>query len=415
MHRYVTANMAGPYHLDKNIVCQDSYAVKTVGENLTVAAVADGLGSEKFSDIGSRIASETAVAYCAERYRSDMTLKEVKTLLNNSFVYAYKAVLEECDRMGEDEDEFDTTLCLAILDGRHLYFGQSGDSGMVALLSSGAYIRVTEKQNDSNGCVYPLCFGPQKWVFSELEGEVASVMLMTDGVLDKICPPVLRRDKRGGVNIPMAEMFMRREETTDEEIELFQQSLNVFLRNYPRRKLNDDKTVILIFDTEFHAEKMEESYYQIPDWTDIHKKAINRTFDRSEPEESVPDAPTQQDVPRCPDVQEMSDEAEEASGIQPPDTSPIADADVNPSDCGTEATEDDSAGKGHNASEVKDNDTPTAVESTAEAPSDTAANQPPESQERNDPAAVSSSGADAHKGTVYKHQRNQACLTGSTY
>ena len=46
MHRYVTANMAGPYHIKNNIVCQDSYCVKKTNENITIAAVADGLGSE---------------------------------------------------------------------------------------------------------------------------------------------------------------------------------------------------------------------------------------------------------------------------------------------------------------------------------------------------------------------------------
>ena len=87
MHRYVTANMAGPYHIKNNIVCQDSYYVKKAKENITIAAVADGLGSEKFSDIGSKIAAKVAVEHCVNNYNSNLSEDEVKKLMNNAFVY----------------------------------------------------------------------------------------------------------------------------------------------------------------------------------------------------------------------------------------------------------------------------------------------------------------------------------------
>lgn len=276
MHRYVTANMAGPYHIKNNIVCQDSYCVKKTNENITIAAVADGLGSEKFSDIGSKIAAKVAVEHCISNYNSNLSEDEVKKLMNNAFVYGYKSILEEAESAGEDEDEYDTTLSLVIFDNSKLYYGQSGDSGIVALLDTGEYIKLSDEQNDEYGNVYPLCSGPNVWQFGKAEGNVVSVMLMTDGVLKRICPKILKYDERNiNINVPFAESFMRRDETSDETVELFQTSLREFLEKYPEEKIDDDKTVIIIFNDDVNARYMDDEYYKFPDWDKLRKYSLD--------------------------------------------------------------------------------------------------------------------------------------------
>lgn len=62
----------GKAHIKKNINCQDAYCIKTINEKICVVAVADGLGSEEYSDIASRIAADCSVAYCADRIRLDL-------------------------------------------------------------------------------------------------------------------------------------------------------------------------------------------------------------------------------------------------------------------------------------------------------------------------------------------------------
>ena len=276
MHRYVTANMAGPYHIKNNIVCQDSYCVKKTNENITIAAVADGLGSEKFSDIGSKIAAKVAVEHCISNYNSNLSEDEVKKLMNNAFVYGYKSILEEAESADEDEDEYDTTLSLVIFDNSKLYYGQSGDSGIVALLDTGEYIKLSDEQNDEYGNVYPLCSGPNVWQFGKAEGNVVSVMLMTDGVLKRICPKILKYDERNiNINVPFAESFMRRDETSDETVELFQTSLREFLEKYPEEKIDDDKTVIIIFNDDVNARYMDDEYYKFPDWDKLRKYSLD--------------------------------------------------------------------------------------------------------------------------------------------
>ena len=44
MIRYYTANMAGPYHLDNGIPCQDSFYIKRDNNGVVYASAADGLG-----------------------------------------------------------------------------------------------------------------------------------------------------------------------------------------------------------------------------------------------------------------------------------------------------------------------------------------------------------------------------------
>jgi len=71
------ANMAGPYHIEAGLPCQDSFAIKKGSGSYIIAAVADGLGSELYSDIGSAVAASTAVDYCAERISEGMSFDDI--------------------------------------------------------------------------------------------------------------------------------------------------------------------------------------------------------------------------------------------------------------------------------------------------------------------------------------------------
>lgn len=285
MIHFYSACMAGPYHIDNNIPCQDSRYIKQRDDGVTVAACADGLGSELYSDIGSQLGSYTAVAYCAEHYEPNMTTEEVLRLIKVSFVNAYKAVLDKATEMEEDIDQFDSTLCLVIYDGENVWFGQSGDSGMVVRLTNGMYYPITEQQRDDDGNVFPLCSGPEYWVFGKVEGSVSSVMLMTDGVWDQICHPLLRKESVK-VNTSLIAPFMERTETEQEEIEGVQKACEGFLEHFPRDQLDDDKTVVILYNTDNPATKMPVEYYLYPDWDQL--KAKNREiFYGDKPHEQI--------------------------------------------------------------------------------------------------------------------------------
>lgn len=272
MIRYYTANMAGPYHIDNGIPCQDSFYIKRDNNGVVYASAADGLGSESNSDDGSRIASQKSCDYCMEHYTSGMPFSEVKKIMNNAFVTAYKAVLEEAQAAGNSPDEYDTTLCMVIFDDGHVFYGQSGDSGIIALMESGEYVPLTTQQRDEDGYVFPLCSGPSMWVFGEVEAPVSSVMLMTDGVWEQICPPLLRNHDVK-INVALASRFMDRHETSLRSVKALEEAASRYLENYPRRLLDDDKTIVVIYNPLQPAKKMPAEYYKAPDWASLQEAA----------------------------------------------------------------------------------------------------------------------------------------------
>ena len=85
----------------KNLPCQDAFYINDLSDSIVVAAVCDGLGSCKKSEIGSSIAAKILVEYCSEHYKSCLSFDEVKKIMNNSFVYAYKNIIEKAENENE--------------------------------------------------------------------------------------------------------------------------------------------------------------------------------------------------------------------------------------------------------------------------------------------------------------------------
>lgn len=274
------ASVAGPYHIKNDIPCQDSCAVKET-EDFMIGVVADGVGSQIHSDIGSSIGAKVSVEYCAEHLKKGMADDEIKKIMNNAFVYAYQAVLDEADK--QQMYAHDTTLCLGAYDGSTLYYFQAGDSGIVALLMDGSYTEVTRQQRDEEGRVFPLCFGPDYWEFGKVEN-VASVMLMTDGVLENVCHPLLKNEETK-INVPLADLFMARQGTPEEDVDKLEAAAQQFLEMYPENLLDDDKTVVVIWNNVCVPAVKEESYYEAPDWVALQKKSMEGLYD-AEPENS---------------------------------------------------------------------------------------------------------------------------------
>ena len=280
------ASVPGPRHLDQGTPCQDAFSVRYAPDGRVFAACADGLGSERFSDIGAKIAAGAATAYCLKHLDRKATEQETLRTMRRAFIQAYRTVLRRAMEMGNAFDEYDTTLCMGIYDGTRLYFGQSGDSGMVAVLTSGEYIRVTEQQRDADGCVYPLCFGPEKWVFGSIGAPVSAFLLATDGMLEQICPPILRGEKKD-VNVPLARFFLQREEREPEAVRGLDRSLRIYLRRYPRANVDDDKTIVVAYNPEQPARLLDPAYYTV-DW----EKALRRRNHRLYPAAGGEDPPS---------------------------------------------------------------------------------------------------------------------------
>ncbi len=262
----------GPYHVQKGTVCQDSHYIKKISPSLVIAAAADGLGSETHSDIASKIAAREAVEFCADNLPEVLSPEVCENLICRSFMHALQMITNEAARQNGDINQFDTTLCLCIFQEETVYFGQSGDSGAIVLCKDGHYEGITTQQRDEGGCVFPLAFGKEKWVFGTKEG-VSSVLLATDGMLETFYPFLLHSEKVN-IYIALAEFFMNGQALNFEELgeDGVLAKMDAFVKSIPEKQVNDDKTVVVIVNTAVECARMDEDYYKIPDWTALQKK-----------------------------------------------------------------------------------------------------------------------------------------------
>lgn len=183
----------GQYHLNEgNNICQDAFKIETIGENIVVAAVADGVGSENHSDIGAKIAVEKCVEYCCEFYQK---MDDKELLLSNAFQNALFAIEDESKDSKIPIDQMDCTLCAVIYTKDDVVCGNVGDSGAIGLSKDGEYILLTSQQNSEDGSVYPL-MSKNSWKFYTVEMEFVSILLATDGFYNRLFPLYLRADEK---------------------------------------------------------------------------------------------------------------------------------------------------------------------------------------------------------------------------
>lgn len=263
----------GTYHVKNNIVCQDSHRIIKCNESMAIAAVADGLGSEMYSDTASKIAVDFTTKYCAERITSETVEDEILKIIKEAFTLAQQKIEETAEQNGHELDQYDTTLSLAVLRDSELFFGHSGDSGIVALNMDGSYEKVTEQQRDEENRVFPLYFGEEKWIIRKYEKQVASVFLATDGMLETLFPIYLREEPIS-IYVALARFFMDAKilniEADGEET--VQNRISTFIEKIPDAQVNDDKTVAVILNTDNKPALMAEDYYKEPDWKELKRK-----------------------------------------------------------------------------------------------------------------------------------------------
>ncbi len=263
----------GAYHIKNNVVCQDAHKIIKCSDNMVIAAVADGLGSEEHSDVASKTASEFSTEYCSNHIKSDSTEEEILEIIKDSFELSQNKIEQIAMENGHDLDQYDTTLSLAILIDDCLYYGHSGDSGIIAMTTDGKFCKVTEQQRDSEGRVLPLFFGEEKWIIRKYDNPVVSVFLATDGMYE-ILFPVYIRDEDVSIYAALAKFFM---EPKSLKIEAegegaVQEKISKFMGNISAAQVNDDKTVAVIMNTDTSYSMQPAEYYAEPDWPSLKKK-----------------------------------------------------------------------------------------------------------------------------------------------
>lgn len=189
-------SIQGKSHIARNIVCQDSSLAVQLKCGLYMGIVADGVGSARHADIGSKMAVEQLYRYCDNNVRRKQSETEKEAILKKGYQTAMRQIEKYVAKEHGKPEEYDTTLSAVIYDGNTVVYGHAGDGGIIARYTDGVTKPVTSRQKGVDGIsVRPLRAGSSSWEFGIVKEPVASVLLVTDGMLDSVIQPFL-------INIP---------------------------------------------------------------------------------------------------------------------------------------------------------------------------------------------------------------------
>jgi len=255
----------GSSHLKKGTVCQDSNKVERLDNSVVIAAIADGVGSCKYSDEASLLAVKTSVDFCINEIAKDEKA-DFLTVIKKAFIQAEL----EIDNLSLSRKhlitEYDTTLSLVIYDGKYITYGHCGDGGIIGLTYSGDYVKVTEPQKVDGAYVLPLR-SKERWIFNRHEAEFASVLLATDGVYDVFFPYLLK-GQQVEVYIPLIRYFMDNNilNANKKTINNIGKERKKFINSEACSSITDDKTLLVLINSKIMPEIKEDAFYAEPDW-----------------------------------------------------------------------------------------------------------------------------------------------------
>lgn len=246
---------------------EDSFAVQKLKNGNFLAVIADGVGSSKHSDKASHLAVDSVVEFFVQKKPDSNNSLQ---FLLSAFSYAQGKIEELVKAENGQEIDYDTTLTVAIYNGKKIAFGHSGDGGIIGLKQDGKYVAITKPQKSSdNLSLIPLRAGESKWEFGCSDDELASVILATDGVYDTFFPYLLRGQETE-IYIKMAQFFVSSDE----------QKIRKYLDD--AQHIKDDKTVIVISNDKIKMQRQKPEYYAEPNWQELKaewdKKAYPHLF-----------------------------------------------------------------------------------------------------------------------------------------
>ena len=273
-------SLVGKDHIKKHMPCHDSSLIAAISSSWKIAVVADGVGSCKHAETASKIAVETVEKLIKEQFppfvSDDQTYFSVIRAAMHGAANAIERYVEKNDE--GNEREYQTTLSVAVMSSKLLYYGNAGDSGIIALDDQGEYHLVTEQQNDDEGRVYAM---PSNRIFEVGKAKFTPVatLCMTDGVYNNVVPFLLH-DYKFQINVPFANLFItyalgleksKEQETTEKcKKEAIQ-----YLQSDECKDMTDDLSVAVLVNTssgltkeEIKWEEPEIDFYALK-WKEI--------------------------------------------------------------------------------------------------------------------------------------------------
>ena len=264
----------GKNHLnDENQTpCQDYHIVQSFNDGV-IAAIADGVGSSKHSDIASRLAAEAFIEFLQNHLRLELNVTEIKSLLGDAFRFSLNKVMTYVESQNDDPINYNTTLTGLFFTKDFVGIAHSGDGGVIGLKENGLFVKLTEKQNlieDGTAYVYPLS-KTENWQFYLYEERFARILMATDGIYDAFFPSLLKNEVEEKY-IKLINQFMNTEKLNQSMSDLMTYK-EAFLNWVIKSDFTtDDITMILLIDESINIAKQEDSYYKSPNWDEFNQK-----------------------------------------------------------------------------------------------------------------------------------------------
>ncbi len=278
---YYGKSVVGESHIKKGTVCQDYSKAVNLKNGWCVAAVADGVGSARYSDVASRIAAETFIEICYQNLIDNNFDKEyIKRVIFASYMIAQKRIEDYAYRYEHGLIDYDTTLSCIVYDGKRIVYGHSGDGGIVGLTAQGEYRKITQPQKAEDGiCVIPLRAGAKEWVIGESSEEFSSVLLATDGIYDTFFPYLLK-GQRTEIYVPLIQFFMDNNilDAHEETISEIEKSRLDYVCGDAYSSVKDDKTILVVVNPNVIPARLDEAYYQEPDWKYLQEEWNGKAY-----------------------------------------------------------------------------------------------------------------------------------------
>ncbi|MGN0762346.1 MAG: protein phosphatase 2C domain-containing protein [Aristaeellaceae bacterium] len=301
--------------------CQDAHALCWMeDEGIFLAAIADGVGSCKLSHWGAYTAVNAALTSVREalsdlaggkRLRLDAESGEFRKQMKEIMVSAFRAAQDAVERLADDAEPpqmvfaLQSTLTLAIYDGKCLYHGHAGDDGIVAQLPDGTVEMATRwMKGEEASSVYPLQSGEKAWSFG-LVPEVAGFVMATDGVLDAFVqshPDYYGINYYNGICYAFMEDAMQQLARPDGDAAgaAMEQYLTFMQSEEYTQRVTDDLTLVAAVSPALMA-KSKQPEFNLEIWNTIAQESMNakrralnhRAAQEAEPMVQMPTLPAE--------------------------------------------------------------------------------------------------------------------------
>ncbi|MBE6543721.1 MAG: protein phosphatase 2C domain-containing protein [Ruminococcaceae bacterium] len=186
---YFGYSAVGRSHIASGTPCQDRCCYRKAGNSpYSILAMADGLGSCAFSDIGAYVAVNSAADLLMKGLSSQsepLSKDDIHKLLYSAMEAAYDNVEKSANDSQQLLYSYQSTLTLGVYDGTDLYYAHVGDGGIIALDSARQLKMITKRhKGKERHSVYPLQ-SKDTWEFGFAK-DICAFFMATDGVLDYV-------------------------------------------------------------------------------------------------------------------------------------------------------------------------------------------------------------------------------------